>query len=166
MNWTPRRLKLILNIYPPFLFAGIRVTKITPDWRELQVSMRLHWFNRNAVGTHFGGSLYSMVDPHVMLLLMQLLGSEFVVWDKAASIEFHKPGTGRVRCVVRVTDEDLAEIRAKTESGLPFRPNFKLAIVDEKGDRVATVTKELYVRRKQPGVERTPVSDRHVRGDS
>ncbi|MEJ2011738.1 MAG: DUF4442 domain-containing protein [Anaerolineales bacterium] len=155
MRWTPRRLKLILNIYPPFLFAGIRVTKISPDWRELRVSMRLYWFNRNAVGTHFGGSLYSMVDPHIMLLLMQLLGSEFTVWDKAAGIEFHKPGTGTVSCVVRITDEDLAEIRRKTESGLPFRPTYVLAIVDDEGDPVATVTKELHVRRKHPVAKHT-----------
>jgi acyl-coenzyme A thioesterase PaaI-like protein len=149
MRWTPRRLKLILNIYPPFLFAGIRVTEISPDWRELRVSLRLYWFNRNAVGTHFGGSLYSMADPHVMLLLMQLLGNKYVVWDSSASIEFHKPGIGTVHCVVRITDEDLAEIRMRTESGSPFRPKFTLAVVDEAGDKVATVTKELYVRRKQ-----------------
>jgi len=150
MNWTPRRLKLALNLYPPYLFAGVRVTSIAPDWRELHVSMKLRWFNRNAVGTHFGGSLYSMVDPHLMLLLIQVLGRDYVVWDKSAEIQFHKPGRGRVHSLVRITDEDIERIRLETEGGDAYRPRFELAVQDEDGDLVATVTKVLHVRRRRP----------------
>ena len=149
MKWTPRSLKLVLNLYPPYLFAGIRITHIDDEWRELRVSMKLRWFNRNAVGTHFGGSLYSMVDPHFMLLLMRILGDDYVVWDKSASIQFKKPGKGRVHAVVRITDEDLEEIRRNTEEGKSFRPQFELDVLDEKGDRVAVVTKVLHVRRRR-----------------
>lgn len=149
MKWTPRRLKLVLNIYPPYLFAGVRVTRIDPGWRELHVSMKLHWFNQNAVGTHFGGSLYSMVDPHLMLLLMQTLGNDYIVWDKSAEIEFHKPGKGRVHSVIRVTDEVLDEIRCKTEGGDVYQPRYELAILDEDGDIVATVIKVLHIRRRR-----------------
>jgi len=150
MKWTPSRLKFVLSIYPPYLFAGVRVTKIDPQWRELHVSMKLHWFNQNAVGTHFGGSLYSMVDPHLMLLLMQALGRDYVVWDKSAGIEFIKPGKGRVHTVVRITDEDLEEIRRETAGGDVYRPRFELAILDEEGDVVATVTKVLHIRCRRP----------------
>ena len=87
INLAPNQLKLVLNIYPPYLGAGIRVEYISEDWKELRVSMRLRWYNRNAVGTHFGGSLYAMIDPHLMLLLMRLLGKDYLVWDKMASIE-------------------------------------------------------------------------------
>ena len=149
MKWTARRLKFVLNIYPPYLFAGIRVTEIDPGWRELHVSMKLHWFNQNAVGTHFGGSLYSMVDPHLMLLLMQSLGSDYVVWDKSAEIEFVKPDKGRVHAVVRITDEDLEEIRRQTEAGDVYLPRFELTILDEEGDTVARVTKILHIRRRR-----------------
>ena len=148
MKWTPRWLKFALNVYPPYLLAGIRVNAIDPGWRELHVSMRLRWFNQNAVGTHFGGSLYSMVDPHLMLLLMQALGRDYVVWDKTARIEFHKPGKGRVHSIVRITDEVLKEIRKETEGGDSFRPRFELSILDEHGDLVATVTKVLHVHRR------------------
>jgi len=150
MKWTPGRLKFVLNIYPPYLFAGVRVTKIDPEWRELHVSMKLRWFNQNAVGTHFGGSLYSMVDPHLMLLLMQALGSKYIVWDQSADIEFIKPGRGRVHSVIRITDDDLEEIRHKTAGGDVYRPRFELAILDEQGDIVATVTKVLHIRRRRP----------------
>ena len=90
MKLTPKSLRRILNFYPPYLGAGVKVSYISKDWSELHVSMSMRWFNQNAVGTHFGGSLYSMIDPHLMLLLMQLLGDEYLVWDKTADIEFVK----------------------------------------------------------------------------
>jgi hypothetical protein len=112
--------------------------------------MRLTWYNRNVVGTHFGGSLYSMVDPHLMLLLMGALGPDYVVWDKAASIDFEKPGKGRVHAVVQLTDAELDSIRQQTAGGAAFRPQFAIDIRDEAGDVVATVGKVLHVRRRKP----------------
>lgn len=148
MKLSPKSFRRILNVYPPYLGAGVKVTYISEDWRELHVSMSMRWYNRNAVGTHFGGSLYSMVDPHLMLLLMQLLGGEYIVWDKSASIEFVKATRKRVRSVIRITDEELAEIRQHVEKRGKFLPNFKLEIRDEDDVLIATINKELYVRRK------------------
>ena len=76
MRWTPRRLKFLLNLYGPFRGARIRLEHISEDWREIHVSMKMRWYNRNIMGTHFGGSLYAMVDPQYMLMLMQVLGEE------------------------------------------------------------------------------------------
>ena len=136
-------------MYGPYFGAGIRVETIRTDWRELHVSMKLRWFNRNVVGTHFGGSLYAMADPHLMLLLMQVLGDDYTVWDQAASIEFKRPGRGTVRTTIRITDEDLACIQKTLENGNVCRPEFDLTITDESGQTVANVHKILYVRRKK-----------------
>lgn len=149
IKWTPRRLKFVLNIYGPYLGAGVRVHHISADWREVNVSMKLRWYNRNAVGTQFGGSLYSMVDPHLMLLLMQLLGEGYTVWDKSAEVEFVSPGKGEVHSTIRISDEQLSEIRAKAEIGEAYFPEFELQVLSEAGDLVATVRKTLYVRKKQ-----------------
>ena len=148
MKWSPRILKAVLNIYGPYLGAGVKVTYIADDWREVRVSMKLRWYNRNAVGTHFGGSLYTMVDPHLMLMLMNLLGEGYVVWDKAAQIDFKKPGRGVVHSTIRVTDEDLDLIRRETAGGKTFLPEFDLRIVDGNENLIASVTKTLYVRKK------------------
>lgn len=148
MKWTPRKLRFGYNIFPPFVGAGVSVDYIASDWMEARVSMPLRWYNRNAVGTHFGGSLYSMVDPHLMLMLMGALGSDFVVWDQAASIRFKKPGKGRVHATIRLSDADLDRIRAATAGGDAFRPEFDLEIRDEDNDLVAQVHKTIYVRRK------------------
>ena len=148
MKWTPRRLQRILNLYPPYLGAGVRVTYIDPQWRELHVSMKLRWRNRNAVGTHFGGSLYSMVDPHLMLMLMHRLGPDYVVWDKSASIEFRKPGRGVVQSVIQISDGEVERIRRETAEGKAYHPTYEIDVLDEQGDVVTRVTKTLYVRRR------------------
>lgn len=148
MKWTPRRLRLLLALYPPYLGAGIRVTHV--DAREIRVEMKLRWFNRNFVGTHFGGSLYAMVDPHLMLLLALALGPEYVVWDQAAHIAFRRPGRGRVRATLRIADEDLERARRETADGAAFRPEFDVDVLDDGDQVVARVHKVLYVRRARP----------------
>ncbi len=107
--------------------------------------------NVNLVGTHFGGSLYAIVDPHLMLLLIQRLGPDYVVWDKEATIDFRKPGLGTVRATIRITDEEVEAIRSATADGHKHLPQWTLAILDEQDEVVATVLKTLYVRRKREG---------------
>jgi len=92
-----RHMRFFINLWPPFLVAGIRVKRLDPDWKRIDVEMNLHPWNSNYVGTHYGGSLYSMADPFYMLMLMENLGRDFVVWDKSASIRFRKPGKGTGR---------------------------------------------------------------------
>lgn len=143
-----RLLRLGLNIYPPYIGAGIRVQQISSDCRQARVKMTLRWYNRNFVGTQFGGSLYSMVDPFYMLLLMPLLGDDYIVWDKAASIDFVTPGKGPVYAEFRIDDALLAEIREKTAGGEKYLPELQVEIRDGAGTLVATARKTLYVRLK------------------
>ena len=148
---SPARLKILFNLYPPYLGAGVSVDYISDDWRTCQVRMNLRWYNRNAVGTHFGGSLYSMVDPHLMLLTMNLMGKDYYVWDKSASISFDKATRKPLICHMHITDQDLAQIHAGTDTGDKYLHTFDLRIVEEEsGDQVCAVKKVIYVRKKPP----------------
>jgi hypothetical protein len=149
MKVTPKILKWVVNLYPPYLGAGVRIKYISEDWRELHTSMSLRWYNKNAVGTHFGGSLYSMVDPHLMLLLIQLLGKAYWVWDKSAEIEFIKASNKRVGATIKVSSNDLEEIKHRTENVEKYLHEFMIEIRDADDDLVAKVRKILYVRRKK-----------------
>lgn len=151
--------KALINCYPPYLGAGIRVTRVSCDYRELTVRMKLRFYNRNYVGTHFGGSLYAMIDPFYMLMLMQVLGREFIVWDKEATIEFKKPGRGTVRAHFRLTDSLIAEIRAQTAEGAKYLPQFTIDIADQDNELVARGFKTLYIRQKQPHAIATPIDN-------
>lgn len=138
----------LLNLYPPYVGAGIRVTHISEDLRTIDVEMALAPWNRNYVGTQFGGSLYSMCDPFFMLILMESLGRDFIVWDKAASIRFLKPGRGRVRARFHIPSERIEELRAQALRERKVEPVFTCDIVDDDGTVIAQVDKVLYVRRK------------------
>jgi len=144
----PRNLKRLLNIYPPYLGAGIRVKHIREDYREIIVEMKLRWYNRNYVGTHFGGSLASMTDPFFMLMLMNILGDDYVVWDQAAEIRFIRPGRGRVVARFHLDQAQIDEIHAQTRDGSVFRPTYHVNILDEEGEIVAKVAKQEYIRKK------------------
>ncbi|WP_051885093.1 DUF4442 domain-containing protein [Lysobacter antibioticus] len=138
-----------LNLWPPFLFSGIHVAAIAPDYRQATVELRMRPWNRNYVGTHFGGSLFSMTDPFWMLLAMNALGREYIVWDRAGSIEFVKPGRGTVRAEFRLDDEVLDELRKATANGDKYLHWFDTDVVDASGEVVAKIRKQLYVRRKR-----------------
>ena len=112
-----------INIWPPFLAAGIHV-RWGADMRSADVEMRMHFWNRNYVGTHYGGSLYSMTDPFYMLMLIENLGRDYIVWDKAATIRFRRPGTGTVRAEFRLTQEQLDEIREHPRPPGKIRASF------------------------------------------
>jgi acyl-coenzyme A thioesterase PaaI-like protein len=138
----------IFNVYPPFVGAGIHVTKIAPDWRYVRVEMPLRFYNRNYVGTHFGGSLYVMTDPFLMIMAMKNLGPDYVVWDKSAEISFVSPGRGRVAAEFRLIEDDLRAMREKTADGSRYLPAFAVEVRAEDGTLVARVRKQLFVRRK------------------
>lgn len=139
-----------VNLWPPFLGAGIRVKRIAADMKAIDVEMKLRWWNANYVGTHFGGSLFAMTDPFYMLMLMANLGRDYIVWDKAASIRYRKPGTGTMRAEFRLTDAQLDDIREKLNNVPKYEPTFTVEVKNEQGTVIAEVDKLLYVRKKEP----------------
>ena len=146
---SPRTLRWLLNIWPPYIGAGIRVRRIAPDFRSVTVDMQLRWSNRNYVGTHFGGSLYAMADPFLMVMLLHNLGGQYRVWDKSGSIEYIAPGRGRVWARFELSENDLEQIRRMTEAGDKHLHLFNVDIKDDEGMVVARVEKVIYVRRKR-----------------
>lgn len=143
-----RVLRWIMNLYPPYLGAGIWIRRIAPDFRQVEVRMALRWYNRNYVGTQFGGSLYSMTDPFYMLMLMENLGRDYVVWDKAASIDFIAPGRGPVFASFAIDQGFIDQVRERTAGGDKYLPELPVEVRDGSGALVARVNKTLYVRLK------------------
>lgn len=149
MKMTPARLRRFMNLWPPFLFSGVRVESIAPDWRRARVRLRLAWYNRNYVKTHFGGSLFAMTDPFWMILVMECLGRDYVVWDKSATIDFIAPGREDVYTEFLVEDAALDELRTATANGEKCLRWFDTEVKTASGELVARVRKQLYVRRKR-----------------
>jgi len=146
-----------MNLYPPFLGAGIRIARVSKDFREIDVELRRTRGNGNAFGTHFGGSLYAMVDPFYVLMFVAILGPGHLVWDKAAKIEFLRPGKGTVTAKFRLTDADIDAAREAIADGSKYLPVFTVEVRDAAGELVARIEKELYLRR-QPARKGKPAA--------
>ena len=137
-----------MNIWPPFLGAGITVEKISKDFRQAKVRLKHGLLNRNILGVHFGGSLFAMTDPFFMMMVSQNIGKGYIVWDQAAKIEFLKPGRGKVHANFEITQEQIDDIISATESGDKILRDFVVDVKDQEDDVVARITKTLFIRKK------------------
>ncbi len=143
-------LRFFMNIWPPFIGAGIKIERLSQDYKNAVISLRMGLLNRNIVGVHFGGSLFAMTDPFFMIMVQHNLGKDYVVWDRAAKIDFIKPGKGKVRAQFEVSTEQIEELRIAAADGKKTLRDFQVEILDSSGELVAVVVKTLYVRMKRP----------------
>ena len=153
-------LRRAMNLWPPFAGAGIRVTRMSADFREVDVTLALHVYNRNYFGTQFGGSMYAMTDPFFALMMLRNLGPDYVAWDKAGSIRYVRPGRGPVFARFRLSAAAIARARRATAGGARHEPTFRVLIVAADGATVAEAKKTLYVRRRSVATKVAPTTRR------
>ena len=138
-----------LNIWPPFRGAGIRIEELSADYFRCKVSLKFRWWNKNANRTQYGGSMFSMTDPIYPLMFMGILGKEYVVWDKAAEIEYLAPGKKELLAEFELSAQQIADIVEATKAGNKILPQFEVLIKDTNGTEVAKIKRTLYIRKKE-----------------
>jgi len=137
------------NFWPCIFCSGGKVTFISGDYKELHVSLKLGIRTRNRVGTVYGGSIYSSIDPYYMLLFMEVLGKNYVVWDKAASMKFVRPISGKVKCRFLITDELVEQVKAEIAAKREYSFELPLEYIDDEGKVYAVFTKTIYAADKK-----------------
>lgn len=153
MNYRKLPIKVVFKLWSlwfPFLGAGISLSKISDDLRFVRTRLKLRFWNQNYVGTQYGGSMFSMTDPIYMVMLLHNLGKNYIVWDKAASIRYLKPGKTDVTADFHLTEEILANIRQQVDAQEKMDWTTTIHIKDKNGEVIAEVDKVLYIRRKKP----------------
>lgn len=143
-------IRRFINLWPPFLFSGIRIARIADDWKRLDAELRLRWWNRNMLGTMFGGSLFAMMDPFYPLLLQHHLGRGYIIWTKSAEVEFLSPGRSVARAAFLLDGDIVEEIRAATAEGGKSEPQFCAVVSDPEGRVIARANLRFHIRRIRP----------------
>ena len=141
-----RHIFQLINFYPPYFFTGIKVTEVNEDRTEISVKMSLRFYNKNAYGTHFGGSLYAMVDPFYALLLWYHLGDKYEIWDKSAKIEYIRPGKTAVFAHFVLSHNEINRLKEVLLSEKSIEPTYKIVISDSDKKEVAKIEKTLSIR--------------------
>ncbi|MBN1651799.1 MAG: DUF4442 domain-containing protein [Bacteroidales bacterium] len=148
-NTKARIKRKLLNLFPAYWGTGAKAVFLSSDFKEVQIRLKLSWRTKNYVGTIFGGSMYAATDPIYMIQLIEILGKEFVVWDKSAAIRFLRPGNKTLFARFLISDELILniqkEIREKKEMDLNLSVDFE----DDSGVVYAKVSKVLYIADKQ-----------------
>jgi len=137
------------NLFPAFRRTGGRISHISNDLKGVEIVVPLNWKTRNYVGTIFGGSMFAAVDPIYMVMLIKLLGPEYVIWDKAATIRYKKPGRSTLRASFRVEDEELLLIRKELERSDATERTYHVELVDRQGTTCAVIEKTLHFRKRR-----------------
>jgi acyl-coenzyme A thioesterase PaaI-like protein len=141
--------RLMFNLIPAYRGTGGRVSYIAGDYREFRVVLPLSWRTRNLYGTIFGGSLYGAIDPIYAYMLFRALGPEYVVWDKAATIRFRRPGRSRLHAQFLLDDRELKLIRTQLAEARPVTRCYTVELVDDAGVVHATAEKTIYIARRE-----------------
>ena len=149
-SWATRLTRWTFNLAPVYRGTGGRITHISGDWRDARIRLPLNRSTRNYVGTIYGGSMYSCVDPFYMVMLINNLGKDYVVWDKSATIRFRKPGKTTLYARFALDGAELDAIRAALESERSIDRVYSVALTDAQGDVHAEIEKVIYIRRKAP----------------
>lgn len=140
--------RFLFNLWPPFWFTGISVKKVSKNWRYLRVEMPLRFYNKNIIGIHFGGSLYSMIDPWYMMMTANNLGGQYYVVDQSACIKYVAPGRGRVYAEFFLNDTDIAEIKKLADENEKVTKTFMVAIKNTDKETICEVEKTIYIRKR------------------
>ncbi|NNE99990.1 MAG: DUF4442 domain-containing protein [Pyrinomonadaceae bacterium] len=136
------------NIFPAYRGSGARITYISGDYHNIRIKIPLNWRTRNYVGTIYGGSIYSGIDPIYMLMLIKILGRKYVVWDKAATIRFKRPGKETLYADFTVTAEDVDEIKTMLEKDRSFDKIYQIELKNAAGIVHAEIEKVIYIAKK------------------
>ncbi|WP_338874780.1 DUF4442 domain-containing protein [Spirosoma sp. SC4-14] len=140
--------RTVLNWYPMYFGTGGQILFWSADWREVHIRLRRNIWTYNYVGTIFGGSLFSATDPFYMVMLLKILGNQYVVWDKSASIRFRKPGRQTLYARFAVTDEHLETIRREVETHGQTEHVFTVQWLDKQGVVHAELDRLCYIAEK------------------
>ncbi len=140
--------RLKFNLFPAYRGTGAKVIYIADDYRVIRVKIPLNWRTRNYVGTIYGGSMYSGIDPIYMLMLIRNLGKNYIVWDKAATIRFKRPGKETLFADFVLTQAELDEIREILEMKKSVDRIYNVELKNKNGKVHALVEKTLYIAKK------------------
>lgn len=147
--------RFALNIWPCIAGSGGKVVALSEDFTKLRVKLSLNWRSRNRVGTIFGGSIYSSTDPFYMLMLMEILGRDYVVWDKGATIRFKRPAKETLFIDFLITPQMLEEVRTKVAQDQEGNFIWTIFFRSKDGVVFAEIDKVLYVAKREFYVEKS-----------
>lgn len=137
------------NWSPMYRRSTGRVHTVSKDLSRITIKIPLSWKNKNYVGTIFGGSMFAAVDPIPMVQLINLLGDNYVVWDKSATIKFKRPANETLYGEFIFSSEELGSIKSRVGNDGEIEITKSTILTNKDGTKeFCVVDKTLYIANK------------------
>ncbi len=146
--WRARMVRLGFNLHPAFRGTGGRVVHVARDLRHIRIDLPLNWRTKNIVGSLYGGALFAITDGAHPMMLMAALGDGYIVWDKAASIRYRKPGRSTLTADFVLADAEVEAILAALCQAPELERTFQVELKDGQGVVHAVVERTVYIAEK------------------
>ena len=138
------------NLSPMYRRSCGRIIHVSKDLKDIHIRLKYSYKNKNYVGSIFGGSLFSSVDPFPMVQLINIIDRDFVIWDKAAQIRFRRPAYEHLYAHFNYTEEELENIRKRVMEEKEIEIIKSTQLTNKKGDTVfCVIDKTLYIAEKE-----------------
>lgn len=147
-NFRTKTFRLLINLFPAYRRTGGRGYFLSSDYTEAHIKIGLNWKTRNYLGSVFGGSLYGAIDPIYVLQLLKILGKNYIVWDKSATIQFIKPVKGEVFAKFVIEDDLISIIKSEVAKNGKYHISLPVSLVDKNGIVYFKAVKEIYIANK------------------
>jgi|SRR6185437_5916809 len=141
--------RILVNFFPCYRRGGGRIIFCSSDMQEIHVKVSLNWQTRNYVGSVFGGALYSAIDPIYMLQLLWILGKEYVIWDKSASMKFIRPVKSTVYAKFEINNELIDTIKTEVANNGRYIIDLPVTLQGKDGTVYFTASKQIYIASKE-----------------
>lgn len=141
--------KVGFNISPMYRRTTAKVVAISCDMHQVTIKLPLSYKNSNYLGAIFGGAMQSATDPIYMIQLMNILGDDYVVWDKAASIKYKRPARETIYGEFFFSEQEIAMIKEKVNEENEFDYHKSLVLKSKSDIVYAEIDKLLYIAQKE-----------------
>ena len=136
------------NWSPMYRRTTAKIVDVSDDLSYIKIRLKLNWKNRNYAGTMFGGSMLAATDPIYMIQLLQILGDQYIVWDKAVDAKYTKPGKGTIYGEFIFTKAEIDSIKKTVHEKNQMDLTKTMSLVDAEKNIIATFNKTLYIADK------------------
>jgi len=133
------------NFFPAYRRTGASITYVAADFHEVHIKIPSNWKTRNHMGITWGGGLYSALDPIYGVMLYKILGGQYRVIDRTASIHFKRPGKTTLFARFRLSQEELSGIKKDLSKVKKLKRRYDIDLVDKLGVVHASCEKELCI---------------------
>jgi hypothetical protein len=140
--------KILFNYSPMYKRTNARLISVSEDLHKVKIKISLNYKNKNYMGTMFGGSMLSATDPIYMIQLLQILGDDYVVWDKATNIRFKKPANQHSYALFAFTSDEIIQIKEDVATKNEIDLLKTLTIESNSNQIFAVVEKTIYISTK------------------